>query len=354
MGYVLQSIYPVPKVPRARQNFLCFSWVIAVHLRGIRILILDLGQNSYFTVEIKPGVLKRPHRNHLILPQPVLPVSPIKSPSPLSAGRSTPSDLSFRVPMFPGSLSPAADFFQALDLVPEPLRALEKARMLQWLSVSSQSAHSAGVPAAEVRTPEPDWTQSSGFLPTQPSPGSASAPGPVASNDTLLQVNEQPALSQSSIDSVHHRLKALEAAVAHPPAKRRKRRTKVQLGAEQSLIPVVPSLSGINPAKLERHQLDETEIELKRYLQTQVRSQLYAAMKYKVGDQMPCHGDGVKPDDANLLWPDFRQNINGPLNRLLQMRATLMVLEDSKVRDAARHQHITSLTSNRTTRTMFQ
>ncbi|KZT51758.1 hypothetical protein CALCODRAFT_487686 [Calocera cornea HHB12733] len=225
--------------------------------------------------------------------------------------------------MLPSSLFPSTDFFQALEGLEEPQRSIEKARVLRWLT-ETRSAF----PDAATLTQQTTSTQSSGYLPALPS--SASEPAPISSVDTTFEIAAEASPAQPNIGDLHRRLKAVEAAVVHPPAKRRKRKTKIQAGAESSLLPAPSSTFGINPARLERHHLDETELSIKRFLQGQIRSQLYAAMQYKVGDRMPCHGYGSKPDDPNLLWPDFSQNINGPCNRLLQMRATMMVLEDAK------------------------
>ncbi|KZT57363.1 hypothetical protein CALCODRAFT_483182 [Calocera cornea HHB12733] len=245
--------------------------------------------------------------------------------------------------MFSQSFSPASDFLQALEATPEPQRSIEKARLLRWMADPRGGNELAVLPESATVTPQPASTQSSGFLSTPPS--SASVASPLSSQDTPLLLNNEVPLSQTDMGDLHRRLIAVEAAVVHPPAKRRKKRSKVDGGAES--LPAFPSTNGVNPAKLHRGGLDENELDIKRYLQAQVRNQMYAAMQYKVGDKMPCHGDGRKPDDPNLLWPDFRQDINGETNRLLQMRAAIMVLEDSRnhpenVHEAYRDKWLTS------------
>ncbi|KZO96678.1 hypothetical protein CALVIDRAFT_563752 [Calocera viscosa TUFC12733] len=227
--------------------------------------------------------------------------------------------------MLPQSFSPT-DFIQALDTLPEPQRSIERARMIRWMSEGPRS-ESVGVPNLGT-SEDPASSLSSGYMATPTS--APSAPCPVSSNETTAQVDSEASLTQPDIGDLHRRLKVVEAAVDVPPAKRRKRRTKAQAEVDPLMPPVVRSTTGVNPAALKRHQLDASELDIRRYLGTQVRNQLYAGMKYKVGDRMPCLGYGPKPEDPNLLWPDWKQDINAPPNRLLQMRAAMMVLEHER------------------------
>ncbi|KZO94415.1 hypothetical protein CALVIDRAFT_528893 [Calocera viscosa TUFC12733] len=87
--------------------------------------------------------------------------------------------------------------------------------------------------------------------------------------------------------------------------------------------------------QLAKHELDETDVRMKKYLQAEMLKMMHVLVGYGQGRTMPCEGGPSPDEDAGpgpFLTPDFKAKVNDRANLRIQQRAAHAIRRNEDVR----------------------